>query len=91
MSKRSDGVDAIREMAKAKAAAVANGFAVSAEVEDDFDHERLKVRVFMGEQSAVFHVNNIDVDYVLSDTPVRRKVERIIQDAVAELASLTEG
>lgn len=85
MTSRKENVDFIRGMALQAAAAVANGEGVRTEAEEDFDREQLKVRVFIGERSARFTVNNVDVDYVQSDGAVRRKVERLIRDELAQI------
>jgi hypothetical protein len=87
VTSRNDNVDIIRGMALQAAAAVANGQGVHTEAKEDFDRERLKVRAFIGERSAMFTVNNIDVDHVQSDGAVRRKVERLIRDALAEITT----
>jgi len=50
--------------------------------EDEFDTERLKIRVFIGERSTVVTFENIDVDHVLSDSVARGKIEQQIRTAL---------
>jgi hypothetical protein len=83
---RKDNIDIIRGMALAAAAALAAGEAVSTEVREDFDNEQLQVRVFVGKRSAVFAVYNADVERVQDDRVVAQKVERLIHEALSDLA-----
>jgi len=79
----------IRGMALAVAGAVASGEAVrtAVEVNDEFDPpELLKLRVFIGQRSTVVVIPGSDVERVLSDEAVRRKVERQMSAAVAGIA-----
>ena len=85
MPSRKENIDIIHGMALAAAAARANGEAVSTEVREDFDNEQIKVRVRIGWRSAVFAVYNADVERVQSDRAVARKIERLIQGALAEI------
>jgi hypothetical protein len=84
---RKDNVDIIRGMTLAAAAARAKGEAVNVEIGEDFANEQLKVRVRIGKRSAVFAVYNGDVARVQGERAVARKVERLIQDALAEIPS----
>ena len=72
MTDRMTNVEAIRGMALSAAAAIGGHGAVNSEVEDDFDREQLKVKVRVGQGTARFTVNNVDLDYVLSHRTVRR-------------------
>ncbi len=72
-------------MTLAEAAAVAGDQAVRTEMKDDFDIEQLKVRVFIGQRSTVITFADIDWDKVSGDETVRRKIERQIRAALADL------
>lgn len=85
MNDRKTNMEAIRGMALSAGAAIAKDEAVSSQVEDDFDHERLKVKVRIGKRMATFTVDNIEVDHLLSDAAVRTRVERVIEDALKSL------
>jgi hypothetical protein len=82
---RKDNIDIIRGMALSAAAAVAKGEAVRTELEEDFANEQLKIRVRIGKRSAVFAVYNADVARVQGDRAIARKLERLIQETLAEL------
>jgi len=83
---RKDNIDIIRGMTLAAAAGVAQGEGVATKVEEDFANEQIKVRVRSGKRSAVFVVYNADVERVQSQAAVRRKVEGLIQEALAGLS-----
>ena len=85
MPSRKDNIDIVRGMTLAAAAARAKGEAVVTEVTEDFDNEQLKIRVRIGKRSAVFAVYNADVERVQGDRTVARKVERLIEEALAEI------
>jgi hypothetical protein len=80
----------IRGMALAAAAAYqgTEGVRTQVELSDDFDPpELLKLRIFIGERSAVVAISGPDVARVRSDEAARRKVDRLIGAAVAGIAS----
>jgi hypothetical protein len=72
-------------MALAAAGARAKGGAVTTEVTEDFANEQLKVRVWIGKRSVVFAVYNADLERVQGDRTIARKIERLIQDALADI------
>ena len=69
----------------ALAASRAGGEAVRTEVVDVPDLERLELRLFIGQQSALISFAGIDVAKVLGDTGVRRAVEERTAEAIAAL------
>jgi hypothetical protein len=76
-------------MALAVAGTVAGDEAVrtAVEVNDEYDPpELLKLRVFLEQRSTVVAISGSDVDQVLSDEVVRRRVERQLSAAVAGIA-----
>jgi hypothetical protein len=86
---REEAIRVIRGMALIAATAIAGDEAVrtAVEVKDEFDPpELLKLRIFIGQRSTVVAVPGLDVDQVLGDDTVRRKVERQIAAAVAGIA-----
>jgi len=90
MTDRQEATRLIRGMALAVAAGIAKkdeAVRTQVEVNDEFDPpELLKLRVFIGQRSTVVAVPGLDVDHVLSDEAVRRKVERLIVAAAAGIA-----
>ena len=68
-----------------EAAAVAGEAAVRADVNDEFDTERLKVKIVIGGRSTIVILENVDVDYVTRDDAVHRKVAKQIREALADL------
>ena len=85
MNSRARSIDVIRGMLLSEASAVAGDEAVRTEVKDEFDTDRLKLRVFVGERSTVTTFEWIDADHVSTDDAVRGKILRQIRDALADL------
>jgi hypothetical protein len=85
MKKRADSVEMVRGMAVAEAAASNKNGAVRSEIRDDDDEARLKLRLFVGEQSTLVTLDNFDVDHVLEDTGARSRIEGKIRSALTGL------
>ena len=75
----------VRGMALDEAAAISENEAARSEIKDDLDTERLTLRLFVVTRSTLVTADNIDVDHVLSDTPVRKRVRDRIRAALLEL------
>jgi hypothetical protein len=82
---RKDNIDIVRGMALQAAAARFKDEAVSTGITEDFENEQVKVTVRIGKWSAAFAVYNADLERVQGDQAVYKKVERLIQDALAEI------
>jgi hypothetical protein len=87
MRKRADSVDVVRGMALTEAAAGNSGKALRAEIRDNADEMRLRLRLFVDQQWTVVTMDNSDVDHVLEDSGARVRIQQRIRAALAAMSA----
>jgi RNase P protein component len=85
MADRATSIDIVRGMVLSEFAAVAGDREVDTDAQEEFDTERVKVKVFVSKQFvALLTFEGIDLDYVMGDATVRQKIQRQVREAASD-------